>query len=430
MVAQITSSSSSSSSSVGPQNSESSYNTQQHNTHDDDHHDARQLLKQRLPEIQRSSTTSSSSSSTNKVDSNEERRTHFRRHHHGAEEQSMTRLEIEFRDLLEGILYTDEEVNTVVNPRLRTVLEGITASYHDPAVYRAFEVLYCDAGPLRIAGRIMYSKLRIAIERSTAKQHEQFKSVMDTTSLTRDEIKSCWSTYLKWIQFYEYEDHQPQNTDNHHHHEDGTISVWAVQKLIEDGSTSMILKNLNSLSVDEAMEKINPHGHDSLPFDQLIRNVFHARALSAAKPGHQNMLNEVFEIDMDDEREMEALLSSSSSSSSWPSKSKCKYNRRYDEMLEQFDEWKEFIMPSSSGNGDDHDPDTVNSNKERKQQRRMDIMRGCFVGSENPKVVEALRVIYVDNAALRVSGDWIFKTVSVLINRQQQQERKRHQQRP
>ena len=348
----------------------------------------------------------------------------------------MTRLEIEFRDLLEGILYTDEEVNTVVNPRLRTVLEGITASYHDPAVYRAFEVLYCDAGPLRITGRIMYNKLRTAIERSTAKQHEQFVTVMDKTSLTEDEIKSCWSTYLKWVQFYEYEDHQPQNTDHHRHHEDGTISVWAVQKIIEEGSTPTILKNLKSLSIEEAMEKINPHGHDSLPFDQLMRNVFDATSLSPARSDNKNLLQQVFDIDMDDEREMGALLSSSSSSS-WPTKSKCKYNQRYDDMLEQFDEWKEFIMPSSGsggGGGDadnDHDPDMISS-KERKQRRRMDIMKGCFVGSENPKVVQALRVIYVDNAALRVSGDWIFKTVSVLINRQQQQQekRRRQQQRP
>jgi len=75
-----------------------------------------------------------------------------------------------------------------------------------------------------------------------------------------------------------------------------------------------------------------------------------------------------------------------------------KHNRRYDEMIEQFTEWKEFIPPNGEG-------------------RRLDILRGCFVGSENEAVVEALRVIYVDHAALRLSGDWIFKVVATIMNR-------------
>jgi hypothetical protein len=89
---------------------------------------------------------------------------------------------------------------------------------------------------------------------------------------------------------------------------------------------------------------------------------------------------------------------------SWQSETLCmskvdkklaKYNARYDEMLERFGVWKAYI-PEGEG-------------------RRMDILRGCFVGSENPKVVEALRVIYTDNAALRLSGDWIFKLVATLM---------------
>ena len=73
-----------------------------------------------------------------------------------------------------------------------------------------------------------------------------------------------------------------------------------------------------------------------------------------------------------------------------------KYNRRYDKMIEKFNEWKDFI-PDGEG-------------------RRLDILRGCFVGSENPAVVEALRVIYTDHTALRLSGDWIFKVVSAIMN--------------
>jgi hypothetical protein len=93
-------------------------------------------------------------------------------------------------------------------------------------------------------------------------------------------------------------------------------------------------------------------------------------------------------------------------------------------MLEKFDEWKQFIMPQL---GENNHMNIDDGGRERQQQRRFDIMKGCFVGSENPKVVEALRVIYVDNAVLRLSGDWIFKTVSMLINRRKQQQRNRQE---
>jgi hypothetical protein len=73
-----------------------------------------------------------------------------------------------------------------------------------------------------------------------------------------------------------------------------------------------------------------------------------------------------------------------------------KFNERYDDMIVNFSKWKPLI-PSGDG-------------------RRLQILKGCFVGSENPSVVEALRVIYVDYAALRLSGDWIFKVVSALMS--------------
>ena len=75
---------------------------------------------------------------------------------------------------------------------------------------------------------------------------------------------------------------------------------------------------------------------------------------------------------------------------------RARYNARYDEMLKKFGEWKAFIPEDGEG-------------------RRLDILRGCFVGSENPKVVEALRIIYTDYTALRLSGNWIFNVVSTIM---------------
>jgi hypothetical protein len=79
-----------------------------------------------------------------------------------------------------------------------------------------------------------------------------------------------------------------------------------------------------------------------------------------------------------------------------------RFSERYDEMLSQFMEWED-VMPDGEG-------------------RRMDVVRGCFIGARNPPVVEALRVVYVDFSPLRVAGDIIFKLVSGVM-------RARHQQR-
>jgi hypothetical protein len=77
-----------------------------------------------------------------------------------------------------------------------------------------------------------------------------------------------------------------------------------------------------------------------------------------------------------------------------------KFSARYDEMVASFIEWEHLLPP-----------------KEANESRRMEVVRGCFVGAENQKVVDALRIVYEDYAALRLAGDIIFKLVSTILNR-------------
>ena len=46
------------------------------------------------------------------------------------------------------------------------------------------------------------------------------------------------------------------------------------------------------------------------------------------------------------------------------------------------------------------------------QSRRLDILRGCFSGARDAKVVAALKIVYMDYTALRLAGDLIFKLMS------------------
>merc|ERR1711865_637195 len=83
--------------------------------------------------------------------------------------------------------------------------------------------------------------------------------------------------------------------------------------------------------------------------------------------------------------------------------------------MDKFDEWKPIILASTEANTKGNTGTPTMGGGSRSSQRRFQILRGCFVGSDNPAVLEALRVIYVEYGALRVSGDWIYKVVSALM---------------
>ena len=51
----------------------------------------------------------------------------------------------------------------------------------------------------------------------------------------------------------------------------------------------------------------------------------------------------------------------------------------------------------------------------RTDNQWLDILRGCFVGSRNDRVVAALKIVYMDYAALRLAGDLIFKLMSKIV---------------
>jgi hypothetical protein len=284
--------------------------------------------------------------------------------------QQMTKLEIEFRELLEGILYTESEIEAVVNPRMRAIMEGISASYYEPAVYRAFEVLYEDYIPLRIAGRMVYRRLRNVMEESREYKQSQMKSVTETTGISLTEAESCWSTFIRM----------------------GESQRLSLQKLkLLMGKTTC--EYLAVETVEEAIDRLCPNdGCDSLSFEQLMVGLLNNGSTKFCRDAEQHPTANFLQQVLDKDRVLQAEWSDFSSRLD---ASHRKYNDRYEDMLEQFGRWKAYI-PDGEG-------------------RRLDILRGCFVGSENSAVVEALRIIYVDYSALRLSGDWIFKVVSTIM---------------
>jgi len=290
-------------------------------------------------------------------------------------DENMSKYQVEFRELLKGILYTEKEIQTVLNPRMRAILKGIAASYYDIDVYGAFEILYEDYIPIRVAGRVVYRELRKVMDESKQYQLSQIDKITKVTGMSRSDIEDCWSTFTQITSDRKL---FPTDLENY-------VGTQTLKFVFYGSSVSVCV---------EAEEK------GEISFEQLLISLYESSMiicgdgsdstsarLSGANPSTGNILQQAFEMnDAVDKRNSEEQILS-------PKRQK--YNRRYDDMLIQFSKWKPLIP---SGNG-----------------RRLQILKGCFVGSENPAVVEALRIIYVDYAALRLSGDWIFKVVSALM---------------
>ncbi|OEU12389.1 hypothetical protein FRACYDRAFT_244655 [Fragilariopsis cylindrus CCMP1102] len=113
--------------------------------------------------------------------------------------KQMSKHQIAFRELLEGILYTPKEIESLLNPNMRSILEGISASYNEHAVYRAFEVLYEDYVPIRLTGRIVYKQFRKIMDESKQYQESQISTVMEQTGMSRSSIEECWSTFIQIV---------------------------------------------------------------------------------------------------------------------------------------------------------------------------------------------------------------------------------------
>ena len=269
----------------------------------------------------------------------------------------LSKLEIEFRELLKAMLYTPQEMSSITNPRMRVIYEGIAASYFVPEVYRAFEVLYEDYLPLRLAGRVIHRKLQKIMDESKEYQQYQLESVVLKTGFSREDVLHCWESFVKMAGSRE-------------------LSTERIEALLRNHLDSKITSSQN----EDPMSIVNPETRQSLSFTELV-------------DGFIALYPDLTSLEM--QRLFPSLATVDSSSPLLDDKQR-KYSQRYDDMLVKFGEWKAFI-PSGEG-------------------RRLDILRGCFVGSENERVVEALRVIYTDYSALRMSGDWIFQVVSTLMN--------------
>jgi hypothetical protein len=253
--------------------------------------------------------------------------------------ENLNQLEQEFREKISIFAsFSAEQISSMPNPRLLSLYEGVAASAHDPAVYRAFEVLFEDLTPLRVAGRLIFGRLAQNMEEQLKRRDE----IMQLTGLSREEVNQC-RTDLDSI----------TGSD---HHQLFNSQLEAIVTAVKD-------------TLGEELD------------------------LPKGRMSQENILLILSQITSEPSTILQQLQPRNHHKRD---AKKLKFDQRYDFMVQSFSEWED-IIPQGEG-------------------RRLDVLKGCFVGAKNEKVLKALKIVYVDYSALRFAGDLIFKLVSALIH--------------
>ncbi|CAB9510080.1 expressed unknown protein [Seminavis robusta] len=294
---------------------------------------------------------------------------------------SLSKLELEFRNMLAFFgNYTRADLYTVRDPRTRTILEGVISSSDEPAVYRAFEVLFEDLPPLRLAGRMIFAKLEQVMQQAAATGQAQVDLVVNQTGIPHGTCQKARLAFLTLAVATEY---------GHHKEPEAHLTT---DQLVSTG--------LASIAMDLLRYDDNNHQQflATLDREQSGRVTF-----SDFMIGIQTMAEETCGIEHCDPaqilqtvaNEMEPAFLRSNRHAAMDQKRQ-EHSDRYDRMVTSFQEWDD-VVPTGEG-------------------RRLDVLRGCFVGARNKPVVEALRVVYIDYVPLRMAGNSIFALTKSLVS--------------
>jgi hypothetical protein len=292
-------------------------------------------------------------------------------------DHELTELEQEFRQILSDFTqYTARDILCLRDYRTRVLFEGVIASADEPLVYRAFEILFEDLYPLRVAGRIVAKKLFNLIEESIQDHEREVAEVAEATGLAQKDVEGARLGFLSVA--------VPLNGKPY----------FTVDQLLKTAIASTIVVTLGFDNPRIFLERIDTQATGRLQFSELMVGL-HKCAEELCALEDCNAVQTIQQIVVDLVEFPSALPSEQDA------KRQC-YSDRYDDMVHAFRQWEGRLPENSPDMG-------------RRQERILEVVQGCFRGAENKYVVNALRILYTDYSGLRVAGDLIFGIVSKLM---------------
>jgi hypothetical protein len=294
---------------------------------------------------------------------------------------SLSKLEAEFRDMLGHFAnHSMRDLYALKDPRMRTLFQGVAASANERAVYRAFEVLYQDLLPLRMAGRLVYQRLSKLMETSLAEREDQIATVVARTGLDPIEVEEAR------IVFFEV-------TSNLNHDTYLTPAQLEATRLFQT-----VHERLQFETAAAVVSRLDRHGQGKIGLADFLIGL-HECAEEQCRIEDDCYPLEVIHVLLEEIDEMENPTASVETFEKFENRraKEVRYEARYDEMVEIFRGWKG-IVP-----------------KRKNPNRKWEVVQGCFVGAENQAVVDALRIVFVDYAALRVAAEVILSLAASLL---------------
>lgn len=282
--------------------------------------------------------------------------------------KTQSKLEQEFYAMMRQFAsFTPRDIESVTNYRYRALFEGVVSGATEPQVIKAFAVVFEDLLPVRVAGRIIFKRLAQVMEASIEKRISVDDTLQNVAGFTTDEIDGGRRAFMIL------------DVDG-----EGELTI---DQLIESGIVETVAELLEYKSFDDFVEKLKKDEKGKLDFERFMVGL---QRCTNDGCNYNCNLNEVFaEI----AKMMEPIEEQKNKFT--VSERKKKASAKYDSMVVAFGEWED-LVPEGDG-------------------RMIEVLRGCFAGAKNEKVLNALKIVYTDYSAIRIAGDLVFKLMRRLV---------------
>mmetsp|Transcript_9633 Transcript_9633/g.9696 ORF Transcript_9633/g.9696 Transcript_9633/m.9696 type:complete len:456 (-) Transcript_9633:255-1622(-) len=370
--------------------------------------------------------------------------------------------------------YTDEEIFTLENDRLKHLVYGGKEALQETKVVTAFCILYEDILPVRFGGDILFNLLEKAINNGRKKGLKLQKKAIRSNIINDNNLnsnKKLSMTQRKVIndvmQFAlsqcllecNVDEIEQQNNNSQSNiafanlfseidkNNDNKITIDEFESWIQSIIITESEEEEESMQSNQTNKEIIERNEDVLSSIDT-RDVFHEADMNqdgilsreefrlwttglkidCCDPDNPPSFSSSPSSPTNSDTIISSQVSSESSFSSHisltdiplSSPSAASYRERYLDMVQSFAKWGKQLnkisstsLPSDMNTSTNQITDNISTDKDSRLNL---IVSGCFAGAENPGVVKALGILYEDYLPLRMAGDIVFKLVKTKMN--------------
>jgi len=302
------------------------------------------------------------------------------------------KIKAKFDGMMTACTLPPQTIECIDDKKMRALFRGVSAAADDYGIRTAFQIVYEDLGPVRVAGDLIFNQLQRvagdASERSAA-----LTDVIDDSQETAETLAATRSLFDLL---------------------DGDASGGLDRSELLDSPELLVLirqeDEADETAVDRFLASADTDGDGQVSFLEYCLYAAEAGAdTSLAGRAVQDALDESMQRRrhaaadaVDEETAATAVTGRRRRKKGTPTE-------RFDEMLTTCLEWEEALQLADCSI--DPEPDEC----EAEQGRFALVLKGTFTGARNAHVAEALRLCYEDYSPLRFGGDLIFALLKRIV---------------